>query len=82
MLLISHNSGRGGIELSKKKKIKTLEDKMKYEIAKELGLIDKVNKVGWGGLTAKETGRIGGMITVRKRMKKNKDKEKNEESEK
>ncbi len=55
---------------------------MKYEIAKELGLIDKVNKVGWGGLTAKETGRIGGMITVRKRMKKNKDKEKNEESKK
>ena len=51
----------------KKKKIETLEDKLKYEIAEELGLIDKINDVGWGGLTAKESGRIGGLITVRKR---------------
>lgn len=55
---------------NKKKKIETLEDKMKYEIAGELGLIDKVNEVGWGGLTAKETGRIGGIITVRKKRMK------------
>ncbi|WMM23682.1 small, acid-soluble spore protein, alpha/beta type [Tissierella sp. MB52-C2] len=56
----------------KKKKIETLEDKLKYEIAEELGLIDKINDVGWGGLTAKESGRIGGLITVRKReMNKN-----------
>nr|WP_192929730.1 small, acid-soluble spore protein, alpha/beta type [Alkaliphilus serpentinus] len=40
---------------------------MKYEIAEELGLIDKVKKLGWGGLTAKETGRIGGLMTVRKK---------------
>ncbi|MBU5427329.1 alpha/beta-type small acid-soluble spore protein [Tissierella pigra] len=51
----------------KKKKIETLEDKLKYEIAEELGLTDKINDVGWGGLTAKESGRIGGLITVRKR---------------
>lgn len=44
---------------------------MKYEIAEELGLIDKVKNLGWGGLTAKETGRIGGLMTVRKkRLKK------------
>ncbi len=43
---------------------------MKYEIAEELGLIDKVKQLGWGGLTAKETGRIGGLMTVRKRQKK------------
>lgn len=40
---------------------------MKYEIAEELGLIEKVKCVGWGGLTAKETGRIGGMMTVRRK---------------
>ncbi|MTI69760.1 MAG: small, acid-soluble spore protein, alpha/beta type [Firmicutes bacterium] len=54
----------------KKKKIETLEDKMKYEIAAELGLLDKVTSEGWGSLTAKETGRIGGIITVRKKKMK------------
>lgn len=52
---------------SKKKKEPTLEDILKYEIAEELGLMDKIEKVGWGGLTAKESGRIGGLMTVRKR---------------
>jgi len=42
--------------------------RLKYEIAKELGLLDKVLKSGWKSLTAKETGRIGGLVT--KRMKK------------
>jgi hypothetical protein len=44
------------------------EDKIKYEIAAELGLEEKVKKFGWKGLTAKETGRIGGLITKRKKM--------------
>jgi hypothetical protein len=39
---------------------------MKYEIARELGLLDKVRQVGWAGLSAKETGRIGGLIGRRK----------------
>ncbi len=43
---------------------------LKYEIAEELGLIDKLKQLGWGGLTAKETGRIGGLMTVRKKQKK------------
>jgi hypothetical protein len=43
---------------------------MKYEIASELGLIDKVSELGWGGLTAKEAGRIGGILTSRKKQKK------------
>ncbi len=59
---------------NKKKRIETIEDKWKYEIAEELGLIDKVEKLGWGGLTAKETGRIGGLITVRKKQMKDKEK--------
>ena len=56
----------------KSKKKETLEDKLKYEIAAELGLMDKIEEVGWGGLTAKESGRIGGLITVRKRQMNNK----------
>lgn len=58
----------------KKKKIETLEDKLKYEIAEELGLMDKINEVGWGGLTAKESGRIGGIINVRKKEMKAREK--------
>jgi hypothetical protein len=38
------------------------QEKRKYEIARELGLLDKVRAVGWAGLTAKETGRIGGLM--------------------
>lgn len=50
-----------------KKLILTPEDTMKYEIANELGLGEKLSQVGWGGLTAEETGRIGGLITRKKR---------------
>lgn len=47
--------------------LEKLREKLKYEIADELGLKDKVDKHGWGGLTAEETGRIGGIMTRRKR---------------
>lgn len=43
------------------------EEEMKYEIASELGYLDKVLSTGWKSLTAKESGRIGGIITKRKR---------------
>lgn len=46
------------------------EDRMKYEIAVELGLDEKVRTGGWRSLTAKESGRIGGMITRRRREQK------------
>ena len=47
------------------------EDKLKFEIAEELGLGDKVINGGWKSLTSKESGRIGGLITKRRReMKK------------
>ncbi|HBC30496.1 MAG TPA: alpha/beta hydrolase [Clostridiales bacterium] len=55
---------------NKKKKEPTLNDIMKMEIAEELGLTDKVEKLGWGGLTAKETGRIGGLMTAKKKKRK------------
>ena len=45
------------------------EEKMKYEVAEELGLLDRVMTEGWKSLTSKETGRIGGMVTKKKREK-------------
>lgn len=54
-------------ELSETEKLR---EKMKYEIAEELGLSDKVDIEGWGGLTAEETGRIGGIMTKRKKLMK------------
>lgn len=63
--------------MAKKEKIIDLnnikpEEEMKYEIANELGYLDKVIATGWKSLTAKESGRIGGIITKRKREEKNK----------
>ena len=43
---------------------------MKYEIAKELGVLDQVLESGWKSLSAKDTGRIGGMMTGKKKQKK------------
>lgn len=43
------------------------EEILKFEIATELGLQDKVINGGWRSLTAKESGRIGGLITKKKR---------------
>ena len=45
----------------------TKEELMKYEIAQELGLLDKVMTEGWRSLSSKETGRIGGLLAKRKR---------------
>ena len=42
------------------------EEQLKYEIAEELGLLDRVKEEGWKSLSAKETGRIGGLMTRRK----------------
>lgn len=52
-------------------KVEIVEDSLKYEIAEELGLLDKIMEVGWAGLTAKESGRIGGIMTAKKRERKN-----------
>ena len=41
----------------------TPDEQLKFEIAQELGL-----QKGWKSLTSKESGRIGGMITGRKRQ--------------
>ena len=44
-----------------------MREKIKYEIAEELGLSDKVSREGWGELSAEETGRIGGLMAKRKK---------------
>ena len=44
------------------------EERLKFEIAEELRLADKVIAGGWRCLTAKESGRIGGLITKKKRQ--------------
>ncbi|HJD41177.1 MAG TPA: alpha/beta-type small acid-soluble spore protein [Candidatus Blautia stercoripullorum] len=46
------------------------EEKLKYEIAEELGVLDQVMEGGWKSLSAKETGRIGGLMTKRRREEK------------
>lgn len=65
-----------GCVLLEKKKEKKIdldsikpEEKIKYEIAKELGYLDKVLATGWKSLTAKESGRIGGIMTKKKKEK-------------
>ncbi|MGL4799813.1 MAG: small, acid-soluble spore protein, alpha/beta type [Cellulosilyticaceae bacterium] len=53
------------------------DQQMKLEIAEELGLLDKIQEGGWKNLTPKETGRIGGLMTKKKREMKAKEQENN-----
>ncbi|MBO5278881.1 MAG: small, acid-soluble spore protein, alpha/beta type [Lachnospiraceae bacterium] len=48
----------------------TPEESLKLEIAEELGLLDRVLENGWKSLSAKETGRIGGLLGKRKKAMK------------
>jgi len=57
------------LKKKKKKKILTPVDKFKIEVAKELGLWDKVKHVGWAGLSAAETGQVGGYMTRKMRAR-------------
>lgn len=58
-------AGKNNEKSNKFDKTDTIDKGLKYEIAMELGLMDKIRRVGWAGLTAKESGRIGGLITAR-----------------
>ena len=40
----------------------TPRERSKYEAAKAAGLLERVLEVGWAGLSAKESGRIGGIL--------------------
>ncbi len=57
----------------KRKKLKpvlTERDRLKVEIAKELGLWEQIEKEGWESLSNAACGRVGGIM--RKRLKENK----------
>ncbi|MCL2462357.1 MAG: alpha/beta-type small acid-soluble spore protein [Defluviitaleaceae bacterium] len=56
----------------KKEKILTENDLLKFEIAEELGLTDKVRATGWKSLTARESGKIGGIMNRRIKEKQKK----------
>ena len=43
----------------------TAEDLQKLEIAEEIGVIDKIYAGGYGNLTSKESGKIGGILAAR-----------------
>jgi small acid-soluble spore protein F (minor alpha/beta-type SASP) len=53
----------------KKVKEPTPEELYKLSVADELGLGEKVRTVGWGGLSAAETGRVGGYMTKKARSR-------------
>ena len=46
------------------------DEQVKYEIAEELGLFDRIIEEGWGALTASESGRIGRIIKKKNSQKK------------
>lgn len=55
------------MEKKEKKKKEDPLEKVKMEIAMELGFWDKVEKDGWKSLTSKESGKMGGIISRLKR---------------
>ena len=64
------------VDMNKEKEVKAFlegtlskAEKLKYEIADEMGVLDKVLKDGWKSLSAKETGRIGGLMKKKKKHK-------------
>lgn len=40
-------------------------DRLKMETAKELGLDDEIEEKGWGNMTTREVGKIGGNMVKR-----------------
>ena len=45
-------------------------ERLKYETAAELGLLDQLKKSGWKSLSASETGRLGGIMNRKIRKQK------------
>ena len=48
-------------------------ERLKYETAVELGLLDKLKKSGWKSLSASETGRLGGIMNRKMKQRRNKE---------
>ena len=49
---------------------KAVRDRLKLEIAEEIGLLHKIKTKGWTSLSAAEAGRIGGILGKRLKSKK------------
>ncbi|HBR02855.1 MAG TPA: small, acid-soluble spore protein, alpha/beta type [Ruminiclostridium sp.] len=49
--------------------MKKSDEELKLEIAKELGLLSRIQESGWKSLSAKETGRIGGLLSRKRKSK-------------
>ena len=45
-------------------------EQLKYEIAEEIGVLDKVFEQGWGALSSKESGKIGGLLAKKNKTHK------------
>jgi hypothetical protein len=60
------------VKSGKKQKLKRTDpyEALKLEIAAELGLMDQVREKGWHSLSAKDAGKIGGIMTQRKKKRK------------
>ncbi|HAH96969.1 MAG TPA: hypothetical protein DHD79_03345 [Firmicutes bacterium] len=54
---------------AKKKKPLTPQEKAKLKVARELGFYEQVREGGWGSLSAKECGQVGGILSKKIREK-------------
>lgn len=52
----------GGEYMPNKLKKPTQRERSKYRAAQAAGLLERVLEVGWAGLSAKESGKIGGIL--------------------
>lgn len=43
------------------------DEREKYEAARALGLMPKLLRVGWAGLSTSESGRVGGLVSAKRR---------------
>ena len=62
---MTHTAEKEKSRKSKMKRRPDSWDQAKIEIAKEIGLWDRVEEAGWAGLTAEESGRLGGILSAR-----------------
>ncbi|MDD6211986.1 MAG: small, acid-soluble spore protein, alpha/beta type [Clostridiales bacterium] len=58
----------------------TEHEERKLEIAEEIGVYDKVIHQGWRSLSARESGKIGGILSRRKREEKEREKRQGNET--
>jgi small acid-soluble spore protein F (minor alpha/beta-type SASP) len=62
-------AGKNTAKTAKKKKPLTPQEKAKLKIARELGLYEQIRAEGWGSLSAKECGQIGGILSKKIRQR-------------